>query len=145
MSKTNPGVEPVRLAVAIVLGWLKISSTWMSLTLLQLQQVVGCSFLLLVCPYQPPPETVSQTFLQQSNSTLGRPGLQHLPVRIVPARIRPSCHHTTGSHRHSLVRCMAKKSSDSLNFFEPMCSSLSSDRARKTLEAVVMLMTIRRA
>ena len=92
-------------------------------------------FFLLVCRDQRPRKTVRHTFLQQLGSTLGRlTCLQHVPVRIAPAHIRPSCDHSTGSYRHSLVRCMANHPcSNNLNFFEPMCSSLRSGRARKTL------------
>ena len=66
----------------------------------------------------------SSDFVKQSGSTC----LQHVPVQIAAPRIRPSCQHLTRSHPFSLVRY-----SDNLNFFEPMRSSLSSDRARRTL------------
>ena len=60
--------------------------------------------------------------------------LRHVSVRIAPAHIRPSCDHLTGSNRHSLVRCMGNHRVPTISiFFEPVCSSLLSGRARKIL------------
>ena len=98
-------------------------------------------FFLLVCRDRRPRKTVRHTFLQQLGSTLGRSTcLQHVPVRIAPAHIRPSCDRSTGSYRHSLVRCMANHRVPTISITLNQCARRCCQVAHaRHLEVVVMM------
>ena len=104
VSRTSAGVKPIRLALAIVLGWLKVSTTCMSFVQALLPTSTDRTSLVfsLICRDRPLPEIARQTFRQRSSSPPARSTcLQGVPVQIAPAHMQPSCRHSTGSHRHS--------------------------------------------
>ena len=135
--RTYPSVKPMRVDVATILGWLKISQT-----LHQLQRVVDSS----TSSWSIETETAPQTLHQQFDSTQG---LQLVPVQSVPTNTRLACHHSTSWSRHSSVRYSANRQgptiSISLNQCSRHCHQVGHAKHLRLVVTVLMMKMIHRA
>ena len=134
--RSNPGVKPMRLAVAIVMGWLKISATWQSFKLCSnFSKVVGYSF---SC-WSVETSHLQKLFVRRFSSNLAQHwvSLDLFATRSCSKRFSTQSLLMSSLDRFAsaLIGVLLGKSpgSDNINFFETVCSSLSSGRARKTL------------